>query len=244
MLKKILVITGLCLLGGYLIFAAFFFEKKPLEQVCNNFEIVVENDSNDRFVEVADLEKFIDKQGLNPYGKQLKEINTYEIQAAILSNKLIKSAEVFITNSGGIRAVIKERIPVLRVMTSKGENYYIDKEGQAMPVSHLNTVYLPIATGNIKEEFACTDLYKFALFLHKDEFWDAQIEQIVVKTETDVSLISRVGDHEILMGSLDGYETKLEKLKTFYAKVLPETGWNRYSKINLKYDKQVVGTKR
>lgn len=244
MLKKILVVTGLCLLGGYLIFAAFFFEKKPLEQICNNFEIVVENDNNDRFVEISDLEKFIDKQGLNPYGKQLKEVDTYEIQAALLSNKFIKSAEVFITNSGAIRAVIKERIPILRVITAKGENYYVDKEGETMPVSNLNTVYLPIATGNIKEEFAGTDLYKFALFLHKDDFWDAQVEQIVVKSENNVSLISRVGDHEIIMGSLADYETKLAKLKTFYTKVLPETGWNRYSKINLKYDKQVVGTKR
>lgn len=244
MIKRILVIAGLLLLGGYIVFAAFFFKEKPNEQVCGNFEIVVQSDDNDRFVEIAELEKFIDKQELNPYGKQLKDVNTYEIQEALLSNKLIKTAEVFITSGGGIRAVITERIPVLRVMTSKGENYYIDREGESMPLSNLNTAYLPIATGNIKEEFAKQDLHKFALFLQKDEFWNAQIEQIVVQSEKDIILISRVGDHQIEMGSLDNYETKLERLRTFYDKVLTETGWNRYSKINLKYDKQVVATKR
>lgn len=243
-MKKILVILGLCLLGGYLIFAGFFFEEKPKEQICNKFEIEIQNDTEEKFINPADLEKFIDQQELNPYGKQIKDINTYDIQEALLSNQMIKSAEVFVTSGGGIRAVVKQKTPILRVMSSSGENYYIDKEGERMPTSSLSTIYLPIATGNIKEDFAKTDLYKFALFLQQDDFWDAQIEQIVVQDENDVILISRIGDQEILMGSLDDYESKLERLKTFYNKVLPETGWNRYSKLNLKYNKQVVGTKR
>ena len=69
MIKKILVVIGLCLLGGYLIFAAFFFEKKPQDKICNQFEIVVNNEDTDRFIEIADLEKDIDSKGLNPYGR-------------------------------------------------------------------------------------------------------------------------------------------------------------------------------
>lgn len=244
MIKKILVIAGLCLLGGYLVVAAFFFEKKPNEQVCGSFDIVVDNNGGGHFVEAKELEILIDRAGLNPHGKQLKEINTYKIQETLLSNKIVKSAEVYITSGNGVRAIITERIPILRVITSRGENYYIDKEGEAMPFSGLNTAYLPVATGNVKEEFAKHDLHKFALFLQKDEFWNAQIEQIVVQSEKNIILITRVGDHQIEMGSLDNYESKLSRLKTFYEKVLPSTGWNRYSKINLKYDKQVVGTKR
>jgi cell division protein FtsQ len=244
MIKKILVILGLCLIGGYLIFAAFFFEKKPQEEICRHFSIEIENEDDEKFIEVKELEENVDKQGLNPYGKQLKEVNTLAIQEAILENKLIKSAEVFITSDGGVRAVVKERIPVLRVMSSNGENYYIDKNAERMPLSNRNTAYVPIVTGSVKEELAKTDLYKFALFLSENEFWGAQIEQIVVQPNNEVILISRIGDHQILMGKLEGFEEKLERLKVFYTKALPETGWNRYTKINLKYDKQVVGTKR
>ncbi|PXV68163.1 cell division protein FtsQ [Dysgonomonas alginatilytica] len=244
MVKKILVIIGLCLLGGYLIFAAFFFEKKPQDKICNQFEIVVNNEDTDRFINVADLEKDIDSRGLNPYGKQLKEVNTLAIQEALLSNKLIKSAEVFLTSGGGIRAVIIERIPILRVMPAGGQSYYIDKDGEKMPLSIHNTAYLPIATGEIKDEFAKTDLYKFALFLSKNEFWNAQIEQIVVQSPNEVVLITRIGNHEVLMGKLEDVDAKLDRLKKFYTEALPGTGWNRYTKINLKYDKQVVGTKR
>ncbi len=244
MIKKILVIIGLCLLGGYLIFAAFFFEKKPQDEVCNHFEIVVNNESTDRFIAIADLEKYIDSKGLNPYGKQLKEVNTLAIQEALLSNKLIKTAEVFVTSGGGIRAVIIERIPIIRVMPSGGLGYYIDKDGEKMPLSNHSTAYLPIATGEIKDEFARGDLYKFALFLCDNEFWNAQIEQIVVQPKDEVVLITRIGNQEVLMGKLDNVEAKLDRLKKFYTQALPSTGWNRYTKINLKYDKQVVGTKR
>lgn len=243
-MKKVLIIIGICLLGGYIIFAAFFFEKKPQDKVCNRFEIELSDDNLDRFVKVADLEKYIDGKGLNPYGKQLKEVNTLAIQEALLSNKLIKTAEVFVTSGGGIRAVVIERIPLLRVMPSAGESYYIDTDGEKMPLSRHNTAYVPLATGDIKDEFAKTDLYKFALFLSQNEFWNAQIEQIVVKPKDEVVLISRVGDHKIEMGRLENVEVKLDRLKKFYSEALPSTGWNRYTKISLKYDKQIVGTMR
>lgn len=63
MVKKILIITGLCLLGGYLIFAAFFFEKQPQEKVCSHFEVVVDNKSDDKFIEASDIEKDINTKG-------------------------------------------------------------------------------------------------------------------------------------------------------------------------------------
>lgn len=244
MWKKVLIITGLCILGGYLIFAAFFFEEKPKEKVCGHFEIVINNENDEKFISSSDIEKYVNSKGLNPYGKQLKEVDTYAIQQAILENKLLSSANVFVTSDGGIRAVIEERTPVLRVITNNGDSYYVDKNGETMPLSINNTAYLPLATGHIKEDFATSDLYKFALYLYDNAFWNAQIEQIVVDSEDDVSLITRVGDQKILLGDMENYEGKLARLKEFYSKALPSTGWNRYSKLNLKYDNQVVGTKR
>lgn len=244
MLKKILVILGLCLLAGYLIFAIFFFEDKPLEKICNNFEIEINGNTGNHFVDAAALQRFIDSKGLNPYGKQIKNINTYQIQEVLLSNKLIKSAEVFVTSSGGIRAVVNERVPILRIVSPQGEGYYVDQEGKTMPLSSMGTAYLPVASGAISQQLAETDLYKFALFLQNDNFWNAQIEQIVVHSAEDIDLITRVGGQIVKLGSLADYDKKLAKLKTFYDKVLPETGWNRYTQINLKYDKQVVATKR
>ncbi|WP_029906803.1 cell division protein FtsQ/DivIB [Prevotella sp. 10(H)] len=244
-MKKILVILCLSLLAGYLIFSVFYFKEKPKEGVCSGFQVEVKNSSGDeQFIETEDVLKFIKEKGLDPTGKQLKEVNTNAIEEAILANQLIKKANVFVTNDNAIKVALEERKPLLRVISSYGENYYIDNEGAKMPLSRRFTAYLPIATGTIKEEFAKADLYKFALFLHNDKFWNAQIEQIVVLPNQDIKLIPRVGDHQIILGNLQGYEERLNKLLTFYENGLNETGWNKYSVINLKFDKQVVCTKR
>lgn len=243
-MKKVLVIVGLCLLIGYLIFSAFFFESKPNDAVCSQFEIVADNDSTKNFLELAEIEKDIDSKGLNPYGKQLKDINTYSIEQAILSNQLIKSAEVFVTSKGGIKAIVAAKNPILRIMPETGDSYYVDSEAKTMPLTKNLVVSLPIATGAVKEDFAKKDLFRFAVFLRNNDFWNTQIEQINVLPNQDVELIPRIGDHKILLGNLDNFEEKLDRLLTFYQKGLNETGWNRYSLINLKYDKQVVCTKR
>ena len=243
-MKKNLIIIGLCLLTAYFVFAFFFFEDKPMEQVCTNFIIETKNTEDKRLIEVGQIENIIDKKGLNPYGKQLKEINTLSIQNTILEDELIKSADVFVTSNGGIRAVIEERVPILRIISSSGENYYVDEDGHRMALSKYNTAYVPVATGNIKEELATTDLYKFALFLSQNKFWNAQIDQIIVKSDKEISFETRVGNQEVVIGDLNNFEKKLDKLKTFYTEALSSTGWNRYTKLNLKYDNQVVGTKR
>lgn len=244
MIKKVLVIIGLCILAGYLVFAAVYFEDKPKDQICSHFEIVSDDDTDSNLVDIEDIEKYVDSKGLNPYGKPIKDINTYEIEKAIVTNQMVKSAEVFVTSNGGIRAVVKNRKPILRVINNSGASYYIDKDGEKVPLSRNFVADLPLATGAVKEDFAKNELREFALFLKKDDFWDSQVGQIVVLSNNELKLIPCIGNHEIILGEIDNYKEKLDKLKTFYKKGLSETGWNRYSIINLKYDKQVVCTKR
>jgi cell division protein FtsQ len=228
-----------------LIFSVFYFGEKPKDDICSGFEVEVKNSvEGDRFVEAKDVKLYIREKGLDPTGKQLKNINTNEIEEVILANRLIKNASVFVTNNSAIKAVIEERKPILRVFSSSGGSYYIDNAGDKMPLSNRSTAYLPVATGAIKEDFAKTDLYKFALFLHDNAFWNAQIEQIAVLPNQDIKLIPRVGNHQIVLGSVDGYKEKLDKLLVFYQNGLNEIGWNRYAVINLKFDKQVDCTKR
>jgi len=243
-MKKVFVILGLCLLAGYLVFAAFFFKDKPEEEICSRFEITTAGRSEITMIDLTELEKYIDSKELNPYGKPLKNINTYEIESAILSNKMVKTAHVFVTSNGAIRAEIEERQPILRVISNTGDNYYIDKEGVSVPLSKSYISDLPLATGAISENYAKTELFEFAQFLLKNEFWNNQIEQICVLSNKDVRLTPRIGNHEIILGEIDDYQTKLNKLMTFYQKGLSKVGWNRYSVINLKYDKQVIATKK
>lgn len=60
----------------------------------------------------------------------------------------------------------------------------------------------------------------------------------------EVELIPRVGRFRIVLGSLDDFEEKLNKLRLFYDQAIPKVGWDKYSVIDLKYKNQIVCTKK
>jgi len=229
---------------GYLIFSATYFRDSSRNQVCESFEVVIRDSARTRFVLAQDIVHLVKRYDLYPVGKTFGEINTLSIRDTILTNRLVESAEVYTTPGGSIVAAIRQREPVLRVISDVKGNFYVDKDRQVMPVSSSFAVYVPIATGAIDEEYAQNELFDFAMFLHDNPDWDAWIEQIVVQKNHQVELIPRVGDFRIIMGNLDDYPEKLAKFVRFVNEGLAIVGWNRYTEINLKYENQVVCTRK
>lgn len=243
-MKKFLIILVSLVIMGYLVFAVFYFRNSSQNQVCTRFEVLIKDSTETRFVHADDVVRLVKNKDLYPVGKQMDEVNTLDIQTAIMANKLVKSAEVYSTSNGSVIANIYQRSPILRVISDREGDFYIDKNREIMPTSSRFTVYVPIATGDISKEFAKDKLYDFAKFLLENPDWDAWIEQIVVKNNEKVELIPRAGDFRILLGTLDNYPAKLAKFALFVKKGLNIVGWNRYSEINLSFDNQVVCTKK
>lgn len=243
-MKKFLIIFASVLIIGYLIFSAVYFGDSAGNVVCNKFEVVVRDSSQTQFVQQKDIEDLLKRKKLYPVGKPMSEINTLQILDTIKTNRLVKSVEVYTTQSGSVVAHISQREPVLRVISDTKGSFYIDNNRERMPVSANFSVYVPIATGAIDEEFAKNELYDFAVFLNQNPDWNAWVEQIVVKPNKDVDLIPRAGDFRIAFGKLNNYAEKFSKFALFIEKGLNVVGWNRYSEINLKYDNQVVCTKK
>jgi cell division protein FtsQ len=122
-----------------------------------------------------------------------------------------------------------------------------------MPTSREGSARVITASGYIRAGlepmrqdsfYSVTDtLCKLVHYINRDTFLTAQIEQIYVEKNQDFTLIPKIGDSEILFGKLNGMEDKFRRLKIFYREALPYEGWRKYQKINLKYQKQVVGIK-
>ncbi len=244
MIKKIALISLALILLIYIFLAVFVLNPNTGTGVCNNLEVIVKDTLDRHFVDSKEVAVMLRNAGLSPIGKKMAEINTEAIENKLEENKLVKKAECYKTPGGNIRVEISQKIPILRVFSTEG-NFYVDSEGEIMPLpTSVFSAYVPVATGYIPKEFASTKLYEFALFLHDNKFWDAQIEQIYIASNQDVELTPRVGNHQIVLGKLDNYKENLEKLRVFYDKGLNEIGWNRYSVINLKFKNQVVCTRR
>lgn len=94
-------------------------------------------------------------------------------------------------------------------------------------------------------------LINFVDYIENDSFWRAEIVQIVASTmssgELELELIPRTGSYVVEFGKLGDeaqVEQKLDKLLAFYQNGLTKLGWSSFSKISIKYDGQVVCSKR
>lgn len=244
MLKNVSILSLTILLLVYFGLALVYpGSKENKEHLCTEMQVEIKQEEENQYIAEKDINRILQQSGLHPVGKNLPEINTGQIESALEANDLIRRAECYKTVNGRVKLKIYQRTPLLRVIANKG-NYYIDAEGEKMPVPANFSAYVPVATGFIEDDFARTELFRFSQFLRKNKFWNAQIEQIYVAPNCDIELTPRVGSHQIILGKIGDYEENLDKLKLFYEKGLNKVGWNKYSKINLKYKNQVVCTKR
>lgn len=242
-MKKIISTIALALLAGYLVFATIVLCRKPEGQTCQGIKLEMQDSVNTGYMTTADIVKLLKDAKLDPTGKPLEEVSCRALEQELGKSPLISESECYKTISGYLVVKVKCRRPILRIISERGESYYIDEEGQIIE-RIAKAMYLPIATGHISREFARKELYPLALFLQENVFWEAQVEQIYVTSQKEIELTPRVGNHVIVLGRPGNYEYKFSQLKTFYEKGLCEVGWNRYSRINVGYGNQVIATKR
>lgn len=253
MVKTIFKIIGILCLVGYLLVAGImygFWREEPRYRAID-IHIDYPNDEA-HFVTESDIRQRIINAKIDPIGKTYKEVNTIELCQLIEGNKLVRHAACYHTPDSLLRIDIEQRNPIVRVKSSVElrlpnsttilQDYYIDHDGEAMPAQLGSAIRLPLVTGYVRLAHL-QPLHDFALYLKDHDFWSNEITQIYVRENGDVELVPRIGNHTILVGTLDDIDTKLKHVRTFYKEVLPRKGWNAYKVINVKFNGQVVGEK-
>lgn len=243
MIKRIFLILALLAVTAYLAFSVIWLAAPPQGRLCKGVQVVVVDSTEGGFVSVQGVREMIERLGECPLGKPLDSIRLYRIEQTLQKHPFIERAECYKSLSGYVCVDIHGRCPVMRVIDHLGSSYFIDKGGHIMP-SGGGAAQLPVATGHITHEVATTVLYELALLLQNDDFWNNQIEQVNVTAEGELELVPRVGNHLINLGKPRAVEHKLERVKTFYEKVLNRVGWNRYAAINVEFDNQIICTRR
>lgn len=242
-MKKWISTIVLALLASYIVVGAIAFSDKPADQVCLGVKLEIADSAEVGYMNTDDVRSLLRKGGLDPTGKLMQEVNLREIEKALDATPLVRKSECYKTMNGYLAIEVECRRPILHVIANNGENYYIDEEGEVIE-RISKAVYLPVATGHITRKFASNELLELAQYVQNDEFWKAQIAQVHVTAAQEIELVPRVGDHTIVLGRPGNYASKFEKLYTFYEKGLTQVGWNKYSRINLDYSNQVIGTRK
>lgn len=232
----------------------------------NAISVHISDNSQNKFISESDVTQVFEKENIKLIGSLSDSINLYSIEDILLhNNKSIKRAEVYRTVFGEIGVNVEQRQPVMRIINPNGDSYYIDANGQVMPLSKKYTAHVIIVNGNINESYMdhvgenlvrlqvkgdkssgelLPDLFKLVQFINSNKFWKSQIEQIYINQKKEIELVPRIGNHTIILGSVDDMHEKFENLQAFYKQGLSRYGWNKYKTINLKFKNQIVCTKR
>ena len=242
MLKKITIIFAATIAAAYLLFVLFFVNMLPAETKCRGVEITI-CDNEMQALSVEYIERQLKQKGLDPKGKDMDKIVSEEIEKMLLESSIIKECQCYKTHKNliGIHIICKR--PIIHIFDHTGSDYYLDDSG-AIIKSVQNAIYLPVASGEINSEETRKSLVEIAQFLQEERFWREQVEQIHVTPKQEIILVPRIGSHLIELGNADNLENKLAKLKEFYTEGLNKVGWNKYNRINIEFDKQVICTKK
>lgn len=239
-MKKLVIVLSSLLIAVYLVFI-FVIKKNPdgPEAVCKGVKIEIAQEGDAGFLTVDDVRKLLTVDQLNPTGLMMDEVNTRLIEDKLASKELVESAECYKAQDGMVHVIIKQRIPVIRVMGDNGDDYFLDNHGQRMPRTDYSCNLL-VATGHINMKYGEKVLAPVANILRKSEFWNDQIVQLNVLGDGTMELIPRVGDHIIYIGQPTNLRSKLDRLWKFYVYGLNQAGWNKYSRINVEFDNQII----
>lgn len=242
--KRIIIISLSIFLGFYLLLAATVFNKSDkLNVPCKEVHVTIEKNVIEGFLTPDEVKKMIIADKLNPVGKNIDQINTRAIEEALRSKELIETAECYKAQNGNICINVKERIPVIRVMSEDGDDYYIDNTGKQMRKPDY-VCNLMIATGHINPNYARSVLAPLGRQIMSDAFWRNQVEQINVLPDRSVELVPRVGDHILYLGQPVDIGRKLERLQKFYVYGLNKAGWNKYRRISVELHNQIICKKK
>lgn len=227
-----------------------FTERMKGEVTVSAIRISIENVHENHYIDENDVMKLMRLDMDNLRGANLRELNFSEIEDRIRQNPYIGDAELFSDLKGNLMVTVRLRRPIARLVQDDGPDAYIGEDGTIMPVSEkftsrvviISGEFVPVLlkTSNIHEVEEGRQLMQLLNTLKEDSFWEAQIAQIDLGKKARAVFFPQVGDEKIEFGRPVDLETKLRKLKIFYKEIYPRVGWNKYDRINVEFQGQVI----
>ncbi len=184
-------------------------------------------------------------------GQLVKTFDLQQLEELLERNLWIRNAELFFDNNDVLHVDITEREPVARVFRTNGQSFYIDDMGEQLPVTNDQVARVPVFTSFPPETTAARkkdsvlqqQVKEMGRYILRNDFWMAQVEQVNI-TNYEFELVPKLGNHVIQFGAADKMEPKFNRLLLFYKQIMNKTGWNYYSALDVRFDKQLVAVRR
>lgn len=232
-LNIVFVLINIIIVGGIIFFNLknnsdkLIFNEKNIQFSSNNF---INNDS----IKINLLDNYKSLDSLNA------DIETvYEIEQIISRIPFVKKANVYMTVNSELNIRVQEKKPVLNLYNS---DYLLSENGQLIPKIDSLNIDLISFFGEI-DPTIYRNLSNLSKMIIKDDFLKDHIKYIYSDSLSFYLSVKRF-NYNIELGSLENISEKLNNYKVFIASKIDDEILNKYSHLNLKFNKQVIAQKK
>lgn len=224
---------------------------------CRGYEIHIRGaqGGGSLFTSEAQIVKLLkEASGGEVKGQRKTAFDLPRMEDLLEQSSWVYNAELYFDNKDILRVNVTERKPLARVFTNGGQSFYIDEAGKQIPLSDRISLDVPVFTGypnarimHAADSTLLENMIAAASFIGSDSFWVSQVSQIDIrKCGTDcwnMEMVPVVGNHRVDLGDGSDIASKFHRLYLFYDQVLKRTGFDKYKRIDVQYNGQVVGIK-
>lgn len=224
------------------VFLVSFSAKRHASKPIKDIRVSIESNSSQYFINDSLVKRIVNSKPIEVMKTPLGNLNVAEIEKHLNENSFIKQAQVFKEVEGNLNIKIVQKTPVCRVITEDDE-YYLSRDLSKMPLSTLYAAEVLLVGGEVeKEDFE--GLVSLAEFINDDKLLKKHIIAVRKDAPNSFILLINKGDYVIEFGGLEKINEKFEKLKLFYEQYISRVGLNYYEKIDVRFNNQIVATKR
>lgn len=234
------LIKGLLLLLSVVFLVGFSHVRNDTKKV-RDISIEFE-EGNNLFMNYEMVNKLLIQNGKTVKNEPKTVIDLHKLEVNVLSHPMVESASVFLTVDGLLKTIVKQRTPIARVI-SGAESYYIDKQAKKMPLSANYSARVLLISGEITESDH-TQICRLVSKILNNEFLRKQIIGVQKTASNEFVLSTRIGNQKIELGEIKDLDLKFKNLNSFFSKTMADSSIDNYTLINLKYNNQVVCTKK
>nr|WP_262899782.1 hypothetical protein [Robertkochia marina] len=192
------------------------------------------------FITYASVDKLLIQSEEAASKVLLEKLDLNTIENALNENDMVKNADVYLTVNGGLGARIIQRTPIARVAGDQA--YYIDEDGEYMPLSPVYSARVPLVTGEVSKE-RTEEVHRLAYYIYNDDFLRRNVIGIH-KDKEGFELRFRTNEFVLRFSDITKLDKKFNNFKAFYQKGTKDKSLAMYKAVNLDYDNQVVCTKK
>ena len=237
MKKKMLTYLKFTFLIGLIIFLFAFTGKRNESRKIHQVGVEFVKEQNPYINELTVNKLLIQNpEQVTNVGKEILVLST--VEEALDSHLMVEESDVYLTVNGELRARIKQRTPIARV--NAVTPFYVDATGNKMPLSKNYSAHVPLVY-NVSEK-EVSEIFPLLKEIQENEFLKKHVVGISRNMKANYQLELREYDFVVAFGEIENIESKIKNFKAFYQKAKKDKSLNRYKKISLQFNNQVVCT--